>query len=417
MSITTSLSPNTEKDDVLLALKLLFQPWKWTKGQTAQTLESDFKQYFKTKYAISFESGRTCLYSILSSLNLKPEDEVLIQSYTCVAVPEPILWVNAKPIYVDINPQTLNTSAEDLEKKITKNSKVIIIQHTFGNPAGLKQIIEIAKRHNLFIIEDCCHALGAEYHDKKVGTFGDVSFFSFGRDKVISSVFGGILVANNEEIGAEIEDFKEKKCRLPSKGWVLQQILHPIIFATVKPLYTFLNLGKIILEVSKRLRITSKAVYAEEKQGKRPNFILKKLPNAMAMMALHQFKKLNKLNDHRRDLANFYTKELENEKIQTIKEESNTKNIYLRYTVLTKNPAEIHKEMRKHNIYLGDWYDRAVAPKGVNYQKIHYNPQACPNAEKAAEMTINLPTHIGISKNDAQQIIKHLKKCLSKSEK
>lgn len=418
--ITTSLSPNTQFDDVLLALGTLLQPAKWSEGRKIEALESKFKDYLGLNHAISFESGRTCLFSILTSLELDEGDEVAIQSYTCVAVPEPILWTNLKPVYVDIDIHTLNMSAQDLEKKITPKTKAIIIQHTFGNPSGLDQLIKIAKKHKLIIIEDCAHALGAEYEDQKAGTFGDLSFFSFGRDKVISSVFGGTVMTNNSEYAEKINRFKEEKCKYPPKKWTAQQLLHPIIFASVKPLYTFFSLGKIILEVSKRLGITSKAVYSEEKRGEKPHFIQKKLPNAMAILALHQFQKLEKVNKNRIKLAEFYNEQLTDlvkstPNMSIVGNEENKKliNIYLRLTLLIENPQTIHAKMKHHNIYLGDWYNDAIAPKGVNYKKIYYDPVTCPNAEKAAAMTINLPTHIGITKKDAQKIVRHLKEIIN----
>jgi len=208
-SIFTALSPNTEVDDVLLAFKLLFSPWAWKKGDSSLCLEKIFSEWIGVNHCFTFESGRTGLYAILKSLNLSSDDEVLLQAYTCVAVVEPILWNNVKPVFVDIDSESLNTSGIDLEKKITSKSKVLIIQHTFGNPADLDELLKIAKKYNLFVIEDCAHAMGAEHKGKKVGTYGDASFFSFGRDKVISSVFGGIVMTNNETIAASLRNIHD----------------------------------------------------------------------------------------------------------------------------------------------------------------------------------------------------------------
>ena len=139
--ISTSLSPNTENDDVLLAIKLLFQPWRLKKGAAVKQLEEEFKKYLKVKYAISFNSGRSGLIAILNALNIKErDDEILLQAFTCNAAVNPILERKAKPVFVDID-DTLNLDPEDLKKKITSKSKAVIIQHTFGWPTkGIEEI-------------------------------------------------------------------------------------------------------------------------------------------------------------------------------------------------------------------------------------------------------------------------------------
>ncbi len=166
--IFTSLSPNTEPDDISLAFKLrLFPSFRKKTLGSRSRLEHSISTYVPLPHAFAFDSGRTSLFAILSALNLSSTDEVLLQTYTCVAVPEPILWVGSKPVYVD-SLDDFTMDPKDLEQKITSKSRVLIIQHTFGTPAHLEELLLIARRHNLFVIEDCAHALGAEYKGKKV---------------------------------------------------------------------------------------------------------------------------------------------------------------------------------------------------------------------------------------------------------
>ncbi len=193
--ITISLSPNTEADDVFLAVKTIIQPLLWKTGKATSDAEQWFRNYFSVEQAVSFNSGRSALLAILKAFGIGEGDEVLVQAFTCVAVPNSVLWAGAKPVFVDID-ATLNMDPKDAEKKITKNTKALIVQHTFGVPAQMDKIIALAKKHHLILIEDCAHALGATYKGKKVGTFGDAAFFSFGRDKVVSSVFGGMAIIN-----------------------------------------------------------------------------------------------------------------------------------------------------------------------------------------------------------------------------
>ena len=117
--ISTSLSPNAEKDDVFLAFKLLFQPWRWIgdEASAAAQLEEEFKKYLGVRYAVSFNSGRSALMAILDSLGIQEGDEVLLQSFTCNAAVNPILERKAKPVFVDID-DTLNIDPEDFKRKI-----------------------------------------------------------------------------------------------------------------------------------------------------------------------------------------------------------------------------------------------------------------------------------------------------------
>jgi len=416
--ISISLSPNTEKDDIRLALKLLFQPWDWKLNHYATRprsvgLEEEFKRYLGVKYAISFNSGRSALMAILDSLDIKKDDEVLLQGFTCNSAVNPILAKGAKPVFVDVV-DTINMDPEDLKKKITSKSKVAMIQHTFGWPAQIDEILKIAKQNNLFLVEDCAHSLGAKYKGKFCGTFGDVAFFSFGRDKIISSVFGGLAVTNNEEIGERIKNFREK-CDFPSNFWIFQQLLHPILVNyLVLPAYGLNQyLGRIILGLFHKLSILSKAVYKKEKKGEIPKYFPKRFPNALATLALNQFKKLEKFNDHRRKTASFYEKELKNTgfNLPLAKSQEGRTPAFMRYPILVNfDTDEILQKLRRKKIFLDDgWRKSPVVPPDTDIDKMGYLFGSCPQVEKVAQNILNLPTHINISEKEAKIIVNFLK--------
>ncbi len=403
--IFTALSPNTERDDVWLAIKTIIKPWNWKDGNASNVLKGQFAQWLGIKNLVFFESGRTALFALLKALNLNNTDEVLLQSYTCIAVPEPVLWIGARPIYVDTDKESFTMNCDDLKKKITKNSKVLIIQHTFGHAANLDALLKIAKENNLFVIEDCAHALGSTYAGKKLGTFGDASFFSFGRDKVISSVFGSVIAIKDDEVAKKVKTFWES-CPLPSAGWIFQQLIHPVLMSFIKFTYP-IGLGKILQYLFLRLGVLSKAVYKEERLGLRPPFIFKKFPNALAELALNQFNKLDKFNQHRRGLAAIYKQGLP--EIASQSELNHSHSIYLRYTIRMLHAHKLLRVAAKSNIYLGDWYTTGLAPVGADYIKMKYDPTSCPNAEKLATETLNLPTNIQTSQADAEKIISFVK--------
>ena len=446
--ISISLSPNTEKDDVRLAFKLLFQPWKWKNPSTGSgqvvDLEEEFKKYLGVKYAFSFNSGRTALLAILSSLDLEKEGsvfakatadkEVLLQVFTCNAAANPIIWSGFKPVYVDCDEQTFNIDIEDLKKKITPRSRMMMVQHTFGLPADMDEILEVCRKNNLILIEDCAHSLGAEYESKKLGlpaearrakagTFGKAAFFSFSRDKVISSVYGGMAVTNDDELAKKLREYQEK-IGYPSYFWIKQQLLHPILMNwLILPTYSIteprngeekvkkrtkfsLPLGKYLLILFQWFHILSKAVHWKEKRGRKPCYFPRRLPNALAILALNQFKKLERFNNHRKEIAGFYRQELKNTSFALPVE---TEQIYLRFTIKHQKAKEIIKKAWKSNLLIGDWYTNPVAPHDTKLDKLQYNLGSCPKAEKLSKETLNLPTHINISKKEAKRITDFLK--------
>jgi len=404
--ISISLSPNIEKDDILLTLKVIFCPWKWKKGGASWKIEKKFKKYLKAKRAISFNSGRSAFLAILDSLNFKKNSEILVQAFTCNAAINPIIWAGLKPIYVDCDEKTFNINVDDLKNKISSQTKAIMVQHTFGLPADMDRVLEICKQNNLILIEDCAHSLGVKYKNKKVGTFGRVAFFSFSRDKVISSVYGGMAVTNDEKLAEKIRSFQQK-INYPSRAWILQQLLHPILInLLILPTYKFF--GKYLLVLFQRLHILSKAVHWKEKRGKMPKYFPKRLPSALACLALNQFKKLDKFQQHRQKIANFYFEKLKNTNFELPKIPGNYNPSFLRFTVKHPNAHQIIKKAWQKNLLIGDWYTNPVAPDDTKLNKLQYKLGSCPKAEKLAKQTLNLPTHINISKKEAQKIVDFL---------
>lgn len=405
--ISISLSPNIQQDDVIVALKLLIQPWKWKRGEAIKVFEEEFKNYIGTKHAISFNSGRSSLYSILKNLNFKHGDEILLQAFTCNAVPNPILWADLNPVYLDCA-DDFNIDIQNLKQVIKKNKpRALIIQHTFGLPANMNEILEIAKENYLILIEDCAHALGAECNGKKVGTIGQIGFFSFSRDKVISSVYGGMVVTDDDVLAENLRK-AQNNFGQPSNFWIFQQILHPILlWFFILPLYYFIDLGKLFLIFFQYSHILSKAVSREEKRGLRPHYFPKALPNALAIMALNQFQKLDQFNSHRKEIAKFYYQELKNTKFILPKEDGN---IFLRFAVQHPKAHEIiYDAWHKENILLGDWYTTPIAPGDTKLNTMKYIMGSCLNAERLAKTTFNLPTHINISEKEAARIVHFLK--------
>jgi dTDP-4-amino-4,6-dideoxygalactose transaminase len=405
-TIAISLSPNTFRKDITLALKLLFSPWQWRRGKAIELLEEEFKNYFRVKYAVSFNSGRTAEFAILKAMGIKKGDEVLIQGFTCVVVPNPVIWLEARPAYVDFERESLNMDPNDLRKKVTLKSKAIIVQHTFGKPAKIDEIKRIAKKNNLFLIEDCAHSLGARFKGRKLGVYGEAAFFSFGRDKVISSVFGGMAITNNENIGEELERI-QKELKFPSYFWIFQQLLHPIIFVFVLKFYNFFNLGKLILVGFQKLKLLSFSVTIAETETKQPPEFPTKLPHAQAALALLQFKRLSEFNRKREQISEVYKKKLRLKPVTHLTPVSGE--IHMRYPVLAQKAHDLIDYAKKKGILLGDWYQNIVDPKGVDFAKAGYSLGSCPEGEEIAKKVINLPTYPKMTPEEVEKVVQLIK--------
>lgn len=390
--ISASLSPNTETDDVAAAVAALFSPWRWHQGSDIKAVKQWFTGHFPTKHVTLYNSGRSALYAILRAFGIGKGDEVIVQAFTCVAVPNSVLWAGATPVYADID-GTYNLDPVDLEKHITPRTKAVIVQHTFGIPANMDALVTLTKKYKLLLIEDCAHALGAFYKGKRVGSFGDAAFFSFGRDKVLSSVWGGAAIIHNDcrvvDATAKIHTF-HSRLLMPNASWIAQQLLHPLAFAFIIPWYN-LGIGKLLLVFLQRMNMLSFPVYPEEKSGGRPKGFPAQYPNALAKLLRVQLRKLDRYGNMRRDIAQIYAKKFSDlpHNVPYIPGSG-----YLRYPVWVDAPEQLRLKAKKRGILLGNWYHNVIDPTGVIFEKVGYTPGSCPRSEEAAKHLLNLPTRI-----------------------
>lgn len=397
--ITISLSPNTERDDVLLALKLLCMPWKWQYGEALNALTAWFGKKFTTPHVFLYNSGRSALFEILKAYGIGRGDEVILQAFTCVAVPNSVLWNGATPVYVDID-KSYNINPWKLESLITKRTKAIIVQHTFGIPAEIDKIVTLAKKHHVVVIEDCAHALGASYKGKLLGTWGEAAIFSFGRDKVLSSVFGGVGIVRKDQksIAQKMAETVLPKSRL---WWVFQQLLHPLAFSVILPSYD-LYVGKILLVLMQKFQLLSFPVYPQEKKGKQPADFPAQFPNCLAALAFNQVRKLDRYNQNRREIADLYRQAFQKKSGFVIPPHRNGA-IYLRFPLLHQENVTYLSRAKQKGILLGNWYHNRIDPTGTDFPAVGFVPEGCQVADSAASTIINLPTRI--SKEQADKVI------------
>ena len=187
--------------------------------------EKKFGQVFKSKYSIAHNSGTSALHSCLVAAGVKPGDEVISPAHTVIMNSFVTLYMNAVPVYVDIDPYTFNMDPKDLERKITKKTKAIQVVHMHGNPSDMNLIINIAKKRNIPVIEDSAQCVLGYIGDKLVGTFGDMASWSFETKKHISTGEGGMVTTNDEKYGTLVRKHGGIGYKTLEAGQSLRQLL------------------------------------------------------------------------------------------------------------------------------------------------------------------------------------------------
>lgn len=197
-------SPWITQQDKKSVLKSLNQRW-FTNGPNLELFEKNFSNYIKCKYSLGVSSATSALHLSLLALGIKKNDEVIVPVMTFAATADAVTFCGAKVVFCDVDYDTFNISVTDIKKKITKKTKAIIIVHYGGQSCDIYEIKKLCKEKNIFLIEDCAHALGSNYKNIKCGTFGIIGCFSFYPTKIITTGEGGMLVTNDKIIASKIK--------------------------------------------------------------------------------------------------------------------------------------------------------------------------------------------------------------------
>jgi len=208
--------PWINHNDKKTVLSSLGQRWL-TNGPFLLKFEEKFRNYIGSKYSLGVGSATQGLHLSVKSLGIDKEHEVIVPTFTFAATANVVIYCGAKPVFVDVDPDTFNISTKYLEKKISRKTKAIIIVHYGGQACDMDEILTIAKKYNLYVIEDCAHSLGSTFKNKKCGNIGNSGCFSFYPTKIITTGEGGMVTTNNHKIFEKIKSLRSQAMSLQAK--------------------------------------------------------------------------------------------------------------------------------------------------------------------------------------------------------
>ncbi|HEY4499887.1 MAG TPA: DegT/DnrJ/EryC1/StrS family aminotransferase [Candidatus Paceibacterota bacterium] len=241
--VNLKLPDSTLRKEIFKALTKVFEKGDFILGQEVQKLEKQFAEYCGTKYAVGVNSGTDALFLAMKALRIGRGHEVITTPNTFLATASAIIAVGAKPVFVDVR-EDMNINPDLIEEKITKKTKAIIPVHLAGKPADMKPIMAIAKKHNLYVIEDAAQSVGAEYRSKKIGSFGIVNCFSLHPLKTLNaSGDGGLITTNDDSIYRHLLEIRNigLKNRSESDYWGHNSRLDSLQAAIVNVKLKYLN--------------------------------------------------------------------------------------------------------------------------------------------------------------------------------
>lgn len=368
--------PQITELDIKYVIKALKSTWISGRGPYIERFEETFTEWLGADYGIATSSGTTALHLALAALEIGPKDEVIIPAFSMASLAFAVSYTGAKIRLVDAEQSTWNMDPHKIEEEITERTKAIMVMHTYGHPADMHPISKIAKKHGIYVIEDAAEAHGAEYKGKKVGTFGDISCFSFFANKIITTGEGGMIVTSDYQLA--------EKARL----------LRDMAFE----------------------KDTSRKFF-----HKHIGFNYR-LTNIQAALGLAQLERINKFVRLRRRNAELYTKLLkEIEGIQPPPEANWAKNVYWMYSILIDeydygmNRDQLIKALEeKHDVETRPFF---VPIHQQPVYRTFFKGKKYPVAERLSLSGLNLPSGNTLRANQVQYIansIRSLRKCTSR---
>ncbi|RLE14811.1 UDP-4-amino-4,6-dideoxy-N-acetyl-beta-L-altrosamine transaminase [Candidatus Aerophobetes bacterium] len=362
-----------DEEDIKEVTEVLKSEWM-TQGPKVKEFERKLANYCGANYAVVFSSGTAALHGAYFAGGIKEGCEIITSPITFLSTTNAALFLYAHPVFVDVEKDTGNINPGLIEKKVTEKTKVIAPVHYGGHPADLEKISKVAKKYNLLVIEDACHALGAEYKGEKIGSckYSDMTVFSFHPVKSITTGEGGAVLTNNKEYYKKLIMFREHGVtkdqvefkKLPPGDWYYEMHL----------------LGY--------------------------NY---RLTDIQCALGASQLKKLNKFIQRRREIAKIYGDAFrDNDFFELPEEKSYAKSSWHLYPVKLKDmykdkKREIFAKLREEGLGVQVHYIPVYLQP--YYQRLGYRKGICPNAEDFYQREISIPLYQSMSGEDIEYVV------------
>lgn len=348
------------KKEIEVGLKGVFKRGDFILGRDEKYFTKEFALYCDVKYGVGVNSGTDALYLACAALNIGVGDEVILPSFTFIATALCISYTGAKPVFVDIEEDTYHLDPKKIEKAVTKNTKAIIPVHIYGQAANMQEILEIAKKYNLKVIEDAAQAHGAVYHGKKIGSLGDAACFSFYPTKSLGAFGdGGMIVTNNPDI-------YEKAVMLRDYG-------------------------------------------RTDRYNHKIKGYNSRLDTVQAVILRKKLKRLDKWNKMRQKNAVYYCqllKSVDGIKLPVVR--GDRSHVFQTFAVRLKNRDKIHDAMKKKGIGVLIHYPIPLHLQGA-YKELGHREGDFPVAEMVAREILSLPMFPHMTKAQVEYVAKTLK--------
>lgn len=343
------------KDEIRTAIDEVLDATAYSGGPFVEKFEKNLAQYTGTKYALGVNTGTSALHLAMMALGIGAGDEVIVPANTFIATAWGVSYVNAIPVFVDCDPNTWQIDAAKIEEKITSKTKAIIGVHLYGQPFDIDAVSAIAKKHNLFLVEDCAQSIGATYKGTMTGGFGEMGCFSFYPGKNLGAYGeGGGMTTNNEEYYKHIQSLR--------------------------------NHG-------------SQVRYYHDELGY--NFRMDGIQGAVLDVKL---KYIDQWNGRRQEIAKMYQSGITNAKLKLQDQPEWAKSVYHLFVVTTEDRDGLMKYLQENNIFAGLHY-----PVPCHLQKAYahlgYKEGDMPNSEYLASHCLTLPMFAELSNEDVERVI------------
>ncbi|MEO1711908.1 MAG: DegT/DnrJ/EryC1/StrS aminotransferase family protein [Bacteroidota bacterium] len=338
-----------------------------------------------------FWKGRVGLYALLEAWSVGPGDEVIIPAFTCVVVSNAILYRGAQPVYADVDRRTFNVLPESVEAKITKHTRLIMAQNTFGLSSDLNRLLKIARKHQIMVVEDATHGFGSKYDGHLSGDLVEAAFFSTQWNKPFSTGIGGFTITQDLDLAKQLRKAEEQYAQAPVSTrrslqwqyWARQNLLKPWIYWPVLSLYRRLSAAGFVTGSSA----------GEELTGiNQPKDFLQRLSPEQARLGLESIKQLPQILARRQEVGLRYRALLIKLGKGSLEIPADRQHGFLKFPLLVKDRSSFMEIARQSRVPLGDWMLSPIHPIPSNWEQWGYQAGSCPNGEFLSQHVVNLLT-------------------------